>query len=122
MDGAGDHGHGGYLSDFIRMGDDPPGNAYGFLSQTTKHITPPNGGHHAHGVHGANVDHLHGFGTGTESATHVHGATVPAHMTDAGGGAGTASMSISKSDPEDAGQAHENMPPFYVMTYIIKKA
>jgi len=107
------HGHGlsadgayqppGYLSDYIRMGDDPAGNAYGFLSQTTKLITPPAVGAHSHTVYGADTNHEHGFTTGGVSANHTH------------------SISVTAAAAANASQSHENRPPYYALVYIIKK-
>ena len=46
----------------------------------------------------------------------------PAHNTDAAGASGAVALSISASQPADAGAAHENRPPYYALMYIIKKS
>jgi microcystin-dependent protein len=53
---------------------------------------------HTHAIPEDGWNHTHGVTTGTESANHAHGITAQ------GGGA-----------------AHENMPPYYALTYIIKQ-
>jgi microcystin-dependent protein len=104
----------GYLSDFIRMGDDPAGNTYGFLSQTVKQITPsPIAAHthgisatdvnHTHGISSTDTNHEHGFTTGAESQVHQH------------------AISITAAAAAAAAAAHENLPPYYALVYIIKK-
>jgi microcystin-dependent protein len=103
MDGAGAYQPPGYLSDYIRMGDDPSGNAYGFLSQTTKLITPPAVGAHTHNIYATDTNHEHGFTTGGESAVHNH------------------IISITAAAAAAAAQAHENLPPYYALVRIIKK-
>lgn len=51
------------------------------------------------GTSGATVRHQHGIGVADAAAYHGHSITA-----------------------EGSGTAHENMPPFYALTYIIKKA
>jgi microcystin-dependent protein len=107
------HGHGmgaagafqqqGYLSDYIRNGDDPPGTAYGILSQTTKQMTPVPTPAHTHPIYNADTNHEHGFTTGGQSTAHTH------------------SISVTAAAAANAAQSHENRPPYYALVYIIKK-
>lgn len=55
-------------------------------------------------VYATDTNHEHGFSTGGVSADHGHAVTV--------GGSGWA----------NATEAHENQPPFYALSYIIRKA
>jgi hypothetical protein len=114
MNRNGSHTHGmaaggaftqqGYLSDYVRMGDDPPGSSYGFLSQTTKQITPAPTAAHTHSIYSADTNHEHSFSTGVQSAVHNH------------------SISITAAAAAAAASSHENRPPYYALVRIIKKA
>lgn len=109
------HSHSG------RTGDDSPDHAHQ-IAQYAQNMT---GGTNNPYVFGATSDqifgmltsagagrHQHDFSTSVENAVHAHGIAAD------GGHAHT----INPTTAANAAQAHENRPPYYALTYIIKKA
>jgi hypothetical protein len=121
--------HFGYTRTGLETGSEVGGSGVNYITDNSGQGTSASPstavwGHqdwHNHGIPGSDINHLHGFTTGGVNTDHAHHTTVPAHWTDDGGGTGTATLNISASNPVNAAQAHENMPPFYVLTYIVKK-
>lgn len=103
---AGSHAHGSpYRSNITRLGDEIAGNDFAYLSQTVANEVLPTDGAHTHAVTvaSASTAHTHSGTTGGQSGTHQHPVTV------------------ANADAAPAAQAHENRPPFYALTYIIRK-
>ena len=61
-----------------------------------------------------NTNHLHSI---TSDGSHSHTVTVAS-----GGGSHTHTVDVSLNTAAAAAVAHENRPPYYALTYIIKKA
>lgn len=69
---------------------------------------------HLHGTGGRNAAHTHSGTTGNPSANHYHSVDIPAFTS----GSGTTSTPASTA--ANATASHENRPPFYALTKIIK--
>jgi microcystin-dependent protein len=92
------HGHGTGL----RTGTGGPPEAGGWDGNVLKRHTdaPPGGYWNDLNAGVVNTDHQHDFSTGWMSQSNVHSHSITA---------------------EGGGQAHENRPPYYALTYIMKK-
>jgi len=103
--GGGDHVHGTYASNLLSAEGDfnPAGSGHQFLIGSGSNI---GGGGHSHAGQsgGRSAVHTHTFSTGGRSTYHQHAITI---------------VSVGASN---ASQAHENKPPYYALTFIIKKA
>lgn len=140
-DGGTGHNHGSAYANNWQgsdMAQNPSGTDYMPIGQSAPgHRTTDLGHHthgvgisgsldwHSHGIHGVDINHTHSFTTGGISANHGHPFTVPANTTGSAAappGTSTITLPPQPSTPVDASQAHENMPPYYVMAYIIKKS
>lgn len=108
--GGGGHGHNAsYGNNWQGSGQDqnPAGNDYAPIGNATDRLASAftDGAHgHANWSDPANTDHSHTFSTGGISANHTHSVTVNA------------------SGAYVATNAHENRPPYYALTYIIRAA
>lgn len=72
-------------------------------------------------IQAANTNHQHlvdiaGFNTGGQSANHTHTVT-----TGGRSAAHTHAITVNDATAATAAQSHENRPPFYALTYIIRK-
>ena len=60
----------------------------------------------------------------THIPVHTHSYSFPNELTSRGDGGttttGNRSLGASNTDPEGGGQPHNNMPPFYILVYIMK--
>lgn len=110
----------------LMMGRSTDGVAYGNHSHTTSGYT---GG--ANNGSGAYQDHTHSLSTTSDptTASHTHTfttstATDHTHTFSATSGAASATSHTHTFTTGSAGgdSAHNNMPPFYALTYLIRKA
>lgn len=69
-----------------------------------RHGAPFTAGEHAHavGIGATDINHVHGIGVHATNIDHVHGVTV------------------NNSGAANAAEAHENRPPYYALTYIVR--
>jgi microcystin-dependent protein len=108
--GGGGHGHNSsYGNNYQLSGQDQnlAGDVAGPIANSADRIGSlfTDGGHgHAGQSGGISSDHSHSFTTGGRSAQHSHAVTV----------SGVAGASAS--------EPHENRPPFYALTFIMRKA
>jgi hypothetical protein len=87
----GTHNHGGYRINYLSDSDDSGSGLW--MGRSTDQVANVNAGNHRHTI-GNEGDHRHGIST---EPAHSHSVTA-----------------------QGGGQAHNNMPPFYALTYIIK--
>lgn len=114
---GGSHGHGqAYQQNFLDQVDSAGTGAWTTTQNPYTGATSTDGQHghagwsgientpHVHGVDmdTADINHGHGFTTGGRSAFHQH------------------TITVNTATPAAAAQAHENRPPYYALTYIIK--
>ena len=86
---------------YLRMGS----NVADVINRTAVRMDDANTSHeHTFDTQGRSAYHQHDFGTGGRSAAHTHGVVINA-VTGA-----------------NATAAHENRPPYYALSFIIKKA
>lgn len=101
--GGGDHVHLFYGSQNL-LNMDAAGSGYNVPSHTADWLT---GGAHDHTVgvslSDTDINHRHGFTTGGRSAAHSHG------------------VGVHNVAGANAAAPHENRPPYYALTYIIRK-
>jgi microcystin-dependent protein len=106
--GGGGHGHNSaYGNNWQGSTQDqnPAGTDYGPIGWNAPNVggTFSAGGHGHEGWSGGrNADHGHSFTTGGRSAQHTHG------------------ISVNAVAGANAISPHENLPPFYALTYIVK--
>lgn len=125
---------------------DPPATWSGTESADHSHGVSLSGGDHFHwtrkqsgtGITGSGVDyvcshdqtnstqivggsHSHTGNTGGRSAAHSHLVDIGAFTSGAGGGSHAHGVTVANNAAAAASQSHENRPPFYALTFIIKK-
>ena len=103
----GEHGHNHYASNLLSAEGqfDPAGAGHRFLIGGGETI---GGGGSAHG---------HGIGVSATDINHTHNVTVYGTNIDH-----THAVTVNAVASAAASQAHENRPPYYALTYIIRKA
>ena len=68
-----------------------------------------------------NTDHLHGFATGGAKARHQHNVDIAPFNSGSGGASHSHTVSVTANTAANAAASHENRPPFYALTFIIRK-
>jgi microcystin-dependent protein len=120
--GGGGHGHNSAYGNNWQgspQSQNPTGNDYGPIGWHRDNIHgvfTPGDHNHAGSSQGASARHSHPFSTSGSSVSHAHPTTVDATSVDHKHTFSTA-LAVSVS----AAMAHENRPPYYALTYIIKK-
>lgn len=113
MDRNWSHSHSASINEGITTGDS---SAY----IDTADNDPNVGQVYAVTVDATDTNHLHSFGTGGASANHSHAVDI-APFTSGANSVGHTHSTSTPASTAVAATAHNNMPPYYALTYIIKK-